>query len=164
MTARTLYVPMLLALLVAVLLGPGVVTAAEPRATTGRIMIPAAAFNPTGPTIEYSNGGYYLTGTGTYQAMVEFPAPVVNIRRITLYATGSSSGVVCAFLYRAYPPDADSVEQGSVCTTDDPAFPQVVSTSSISPRRVNTATHRSFLRISMVPGEWFTGVSVFYSY
>ncbi|MFH1331641.1 MAG: hypothetical protein ABIJ48_13505 [Actinomycetota bacterium] len=167
-TMRRLWVPLLAALLVAVLIGPGVVTAAEPRATTGKIMIPAAAFVPTSDNWDYINHGYFLTmdsGSGVFNAPLVFPVPVVNIRKVILYAyDNSGTGQVCAWVYRASPPTASVVQQDSVCTSDSTANPQVVRTTAISPRRVNTAVTGPYLTVTLHPGTFLFGVSVLYSY
>ncbi|MFH1331642.1 MAG: hypothetical protein ABIJ48_13510, partial [Actinomycetota bacterium] len=156
------------ALLVAMLIGPGVVTAAEPRATTGKIMIPAAAFIPTNDNWNYANNGsmlFTVSGSGIFTAPLTFPVPVVNIRRITLYAwDNSGTGQVCATVYRAYPPTAGQLNLGGVCTGDSTAVPQVVSTTVISPRRVNTAVTGPYLNVYIADGTTFYGVSVLYSH
>ncbi|MFH1329360.1 MAG: hypothetical protein ABIJ48_01680 [Actinomycetota bacterium] len=167
-TMRRLWVPVLAALLVAALIGPGVVSAAEPRATTGKIMIPAAAFIPTDDNHDYSNNGaslWTISASGNFTAPLTFPVPVVNIRKIVLYAyDNTGAGPLCARVYRASPPTAGQLHLGFVCTTDSPVSPQVVSTTAISPRRVNTAVTGPYLWVSIADGTTFLGVSVLYSY
>ncbi|MFH1329359.1 MAG: hypothetical protein ABIJ48_01675 [Actinomycetota bacterium] len=167
-TMRRLWVPVLAALLVAVLIGPGVVTAAEPRATTGKIMIPTASFTPTTDNLDYSNLGlmlYMNSGSGRFLAPLVFPVQEVNIRKIVLYAYDySGTGQVCATVFRASPPTAGQLNLGGVCTTDSTADPQTPSTSVISPRRVNTAVTGPYLWVSIDSGLVFYGVSVLYNY
>ncbi|MFH1329772.1 MAG: hypothetical protein ABIJ48_03835 [Actinomycetota bacterium] len=173
MTAsRRLWVPVLVGLLVAVLLGvPGsgdqAQAALESRAG-GKIMIPAAAFIPNSDNWDFDNSGYYLemsSGNGVFTAPLLFPVPVVNIKKIILYAyDNSGTGQVYAAVYRASPPTSNEIHLGSVWTTDSTANPQVVSTSAISPRRVNTALVGPYLWVTIGPGTRFFGVSVLYSY
>ena len=167
MATRRLRVPLLVALLVAMLVGPGVVTAAEPRATGGKVMIPAAAFSPTNDNWDYYNNGYALntvSGYGEFTAPLVFPVPVVKIKKIILYAYDNDAGQVCATVYRASPPTAIELWLGQACTTDSTANPQVVSTTAISPRQVNTAVTGPYLWVTTNPGMQFYGVSVLYSY
>ena len=167
-TMRRLWVPVLAALLVALLVGPGVVTAAEPRATGGKIMIPAAAFIPTSDNWDYANNGstlYTISGSGGFTAPLVFPVPVVKIKKIILYAyDNSGAGQVCATLYRSSPPIANELSLGSVCTSDSTARPQAPSTTAISPRQVNTAVTAPYLWINIDSGTQVYGVSVLYSY
>jgi len=167
---KKLWVP----LLVAVLMGPAgsAVTAAEPRVTTQSIMIPAAAFAPSADTFAYLNNGWMMKGTsGVFVAPLHFPAPAVNIRKLTIYAydhvsSGGQITDVCAYLGRSVPAAADVTMQGQVCTfgTSD-TDPQVFSTTAISPRRANTAVHGSYLWVLIPAGDArFYGVKVTYSY
>jgi hypothetical protein len=168
---RRLWVPVLVGLLVAVFLGPAGVTAVEPRTVTASIMIPAAAFTPTVDEADYLNGLSYLgvNNSGYYYfAPLSFAAPEVNVRRITLYAYDNDSlpsHEVCVWLYRTNPTTAAAAFQGSACTSDGTLDPQVVYTTDIGPRTVNTAVHGSFLRIGISAGaERLYGVKVTYSY
>jgi len=81
--------------------------AKEPRATFGKVMVPAAAFIPTSDDWDYSSEGYFLktlSGIGSFTAPLSFPVPVVRIRKITLYALDNTAGgSVCVELYRADP-------------------------------------------------------------
>ena len=160
MKSRRLWVPVLAGLLVAGLLGAGGggAAAAEPRAATASIMIPAAAFTPAGSGIHYVSSGATLaldSGQGGFAAPLSFPAPVVNIKKITLYAYDyTASALISAGVYRSRPSDGEDDYAGSIATVDSPADPQVVSLTAISPRRVTTATHGPFLWI------WFTGSGV----
>jgi len=169
-TTRRLSTGLLVALLAAVLVGPGggEVTAAEPRVTVRHIMVPAAAFIPSMDGLDYFNGGGVLemnSGLGTFTAPLLFPAIVVDIRRITLYAYDNAPSSVCVALYRAYPPGASQVYAGQVCTTGASATdPQVLYTTTLSPRQVNTALHGPFLALVLSGDTKFYGVKVTYSY
>ena len=169
-TIRRLWVPVLVAALVAMLIGPSGVTAAEPRPVWGTIMVPAAAFTPATGGGGYDNSGFYLrmfSGGTNFIAPLTFPVPVVKVRKLTLYAwDNSSAGVVCAFLGRAKPPTASVVYgQGDLCTSDSAEGPQVLSTTAISPRLVNTAVHGPFLSVYIeAPGLKLYGVAVTYTY
>jgi hypothetical protein len=170
---RRIWIPVLVGLLVAVLLGPagGAVAAAEPRVTVASIMVPAAAFTPTVDEADYLNAVNYLgvNNSGHYFfAPLSFASPEVSVRRITLYAydnDADASHEVCVWLYRSNPATAGAVFQGSVCTSDDAADPQAVFTTAIAPKTVNTAVHGSYLRIGINPGaERLYGVKVTYTY
>jgi len=172
---KKLWVPLLVALLVAALTGPagGVVTAAEPRVTTESIMIPAAAFTPSADTYGYVNNGWVIEATpGAFVAPLHFPVPVVRIRKLTIYAydhvsSGGQITDVCVYLARSAPSAAAVITQGQVCTfgTSATTDPQVFSTTAISPRNVNTAVHGSYLWVVVPDGDArFYGVKVTYSY
>ncbi len=165
-----LWIPVLVGLLVAALLGPtggGAVTAAEPRIATGSIMIPAAAFIPTYNSDYFSMGSYLAvaSGSGSFTAPLSFPVPIVNIKKITAYAYDNSGGAsVCVSLYRARPIDASEDYAGQVCTVNASA-PQYASTTVISPRRVNTAFHAPYLWVVLSgPDVNLYGVKIAYSY
>ena len=167
----------LMAVLLAVVLAAGLLVgvgggeqaaAKEPRATVGKIMIPASAFIPTTDNWDYSNSGYYLTtigGSGNFSAPLVFPVPVVRIRKITLYAyDNTAGGNICATLFRSQPLTDDEATAGGVCTSDNATDPQVVGTTGIDPRRVNTAVHGPYLWVTIDPNTDFYGVQVVYSY
>jgi hypothetical protein len=144
-----LWVPVLVGLLVAGVLGVGGggAVAAEPRVTTVSIMIPAAAFIPTYGSDYFSMGSYLAvaSGSGSFTAPLSFPVPVVDIKKITAYTYDNSGGAsVCVSLYRARPMEASEDYAGQVCTVDASA-PQYGSTTAISPRRMNTAFHAPYL-------------------
>ena len=169
---RRRWIPVLVALLVAVLLGPaggGAVTAVEPRTVTASIMIPAAALVPITDGYDYVNNGYDLyvgSDHGYFTAPVLFPVPLVSIRRITLYAwDDSADAYICVWLYRATPAAAGEGSQGQACTTNSAADPQAPYGTATRPRQVNTAFHGSYLwvRIS-APGVRLYGVKVTYAY
>jgi len=170
--ARTkrLWVPLLVALLVAVLLGPGVVAGAEPRATVTRsIMIPGAAFTPIDDQQDYSVGVSGVMGgamgTTTLFAPLWFPVTVVNIKKITLYAyDGSATGDLWLWLNRAYPPGVTSMEPLGQVGTAGSIGTQVVSTTVISPRQTNTANYALMLHVEIRPSTRLNGVKITYSY
>lgn len=166
MTSRRLWVPALAGLLVAVLLGPAGATAVEPRTVTASIMIPAAAFMPTRDDSGYFNAGSYLTGgaDGTFLAPLSFPVPVVNIKRITLYAWDNGLGSVCAQLHRSRPAAGTKDYAGFVCTVDSTTDPQTVYTTAINPSQVNTAFHGPYLAVTFFGPVKLYGVKVNYSY
>jgi len=124
MTARRLWIPVLVGLLVAGMLGVGgggAVEAAEPRLTTRTITIPAAAFNPVNNTTDFGSNGdelWTFTGGGNFTAPLFFEAPEVTIRKITLFAWDHSSGDnICVGLFRTTPATADEQNMGFVCST-----------------------------------------------
>ncbi|MFH1331185.1 MAG: hypothetical protein ABIJ48_11105 [Actinomycetota bacterium] len=86
------WIPVLVALLVAVLLSTGggemAVAAADPRVTVGTIMIPAVAFVPTSDNWSYTNYGHFLwaNSSSSFIAPLSFPVPGVSVGRITLHA------------------------------------------------------------------------------
>jgi hypothetical protein len=132
-------------------------------------MISSAAFIPAGGGVDYISSGATLTldsGQGGFAAPLSFPAPVVNIKRITVYAyDNTASALISASVYRSRPSDGEEDYAGSIATVDSSADPQVVSLTAISPRRVTTATHGPYLWV------WFNGsgvklygVKVTYSY
>jgi hypothetical protein len=168
-----LWIPVLVGLLVAALLGPtggGAATAAEPRLTTASIMIPAAAFIPTTDNFDYNNDGYGLQvtlGSGGFIAPLSFPVPVVNIKKITLYAYDNDSlSQVCVKLYRARPADADRDSTGgSLCTSDVAVAPQAPYKTTINPRRVTAASQGAYLWVDLSsPTVTLYGVKINYSY
>jgi hypothetical protein len=171
MTAlRRPWIPVLVGLLVAGVLGVGGggAAAVEPRLTTASIMIPAAAFIPAEDDYDYANNGremWVASGSGYFGAPLSFPVAVVNIKKITLYAfDNDGAAMVCVTLYRARPADASEDNTGGVCTSDGSA-PQYASTTTISPRRVTTASQGAYLWVSLsAPGVKLYGVKVNYSY
>jgi hypothetical protein len=185
MTAlRRLWVPVLVGLLVAVLLGVGSggVLAAEPRTVrAARIMIPAAAFvHEEGhveiPDYNFPNDGDRLTthdDGGVFQTALVFPVQEVKITRITVYAEDSRRDTqLCVSLYRSRAGlgQSDTVLQGEICTADSINNPQVITTAtSQTLRTVNTAIHGSYLRVEIDPfdglyGPSLYGVQITYTY
>jgi hypothetical protein len=171
--AGRLWIPVLVGLLVAGVSGVGsgrAVAAVEPRVTTVSIMIPASAFIPNRDDCDYDNGGYRLqvtSGTCGFYLPLSFPVPVVNIKRITLYAYDNDPlNQVCVKLYRARPADADRDNTGgSLCTSDDAVAPQAPYQTAFNPRRVATAFQAAYLWAGLYgPTVAFYGVKVTYSY
>jgi hypothetical protein len=68
-------------------------------------------------------------------AQLWFPVPVVDIRRITLFALddGGDADEVCAYLFLTEPLQSRQSQAGQVCTADGPDDPQQVSTLVILP-------------------------------
>ena len=138
--------------------------------TTVSIMIPASAFIPTKDDTDYDNSGDSLqvtSGTGGFIAPLSFPVPVVNIKRITLYAYDNDpSSHVCVKLYRARPADGSQDSTGgSLCTSDVYAAPQVLYKTTFSPRRVDTASQGAYLWVYLTgPAVALYGAKVTYSY
>ena len=174
--SKRLWAVLLAAVLVAGLLvgfgGGDEAVAKEPRATIGKIMVPAAAFIPTSDNWDYDSVGWSLgmvSGSGGFTAPLSFPVPVVNIRRITFFAYDATwSDEVCVNLHRSSPAAGTAVPAGGRCTRNRTALPQKVGIPDLSPRRVNTAVHGSYLFLSMEgkppSGSFFWGVEVLYSH
>jgi hypothetical protein len=170
--SKKLWAVLLVAVLVAGLLvgfGDGdEAVAKEPRATLGKIMVPAAAFIPASDDSDYINGGEALglnSGTGFFTAPLWFPAPVVNIRKITLIAYDNSvAGKVCVTLSRAQPLTADDSDAGQVCTTDSTDIPQRIAMTALSPRRMNSVNHGPYLLAGIATTTALFGVQVVYTY
>ena len=167
---QRLWVPVVVGLLVAVLLGPagadGALAAAEPRVTVASIMIPAAVFIPFSDYVQYQYGTFLQAPSGgSFSAPVSFPVAEVDIRRITIYAYENSiSWSTCAWMYRANPAVPVAAGLGAVCTQDSSADPQVRSSTAISPRHVDTAVHGPYVMVALAPGTRLYGVKVTYSY
>ena len=168
--SKSLWVPVLVGCLVAVLLGPagGGAGAVEPRTVTASIMISDAAFSTNNDVFDYAKGSAIqaLSGSPNFAAPLSFPVPVVSIRKITLYAYDSDPGKnVCVRLYRSRPADGTANHLGVVCTVDTTADPQTAYTTEISPRQVNTAFHGPMLMLYLsAPGVKFYGVKITYTY
>ena len=170
---RMVSTALLLALLVAVLLslpaGGGQAGAVEPRTTTAKIMIPAAAFIPAASWMDYTGGDFLMTSDlASFFAPLAFPVPVVNIKSITVYATDMQpDDSVCVYLYRSSPIHGHEGTRfsGQACTTDSSADPQAATNlRRIYPSLVNTAVHGSYLWASVTGGAFMYGVQVTYTY
>ncbi len=172
MVASTrLWAPLVVGLLVAGALGIGGSGAAavEPRVTAGSIMIPASAFIPATGGLDYYNLGsdLHVHGAGEFYAPLWFPAPVVDIKKVTIYAYDNQAAAqVCVTLWRTRPAGPNFLDNaGQVCTGDSTALPQVRYLTAIAPRRVNTAQQGSYLEVDFSGSEVFLGgVRVSYSY
>jgi len=167
--SQKLWIPLLAALLFVGALGVGGdgATAVEPRLTKASIMVPAAAFIPTSPTTKFYNSGSGVSsesGTANLFAPVSFPVPVVNIKKITVYAYDNSASQLCVSILRTRPADAGQDLQASLCTVDGSA-PQYMATADIAFRRVVTANHGVYLGLGFYgSGVTLYGVKIDYSY
>ena len=173
MMTRRLWVPLLVALLVAALVGPTGVTAVEPRTVTAKIMIPAAAFvlvPHQGDYVDYANNGDTLQGNywwhQSFLAPVEFPVPQVTVRSIALYAYDhdGTTARVCASLYRSTPAQGPGQTklQTKACTAESPSNPQVAKPLvRIANAIVNTGINGSYLRVDFDANGPQTPVQVF---
>jgi hypothetical protein len=166
---RKLAVPVLVGVMVAGILGGGSgVVAGEPRVTTASLMIPAGAFVPAADGGYFNYGEYIATGSGTatFSAPLFFPVPVVNIKKLTIYAYDNTGGIaVCAWVYRSRPTEAAEDFVANTCTVDSTASPQVRYATATGPRRVNTATQSAYLWVYLDgPGIKLFGARVNYSY
>ena len=145
---RRSWAPLLAALLVALMLSPVAGSAAiEPRLTTASIMVPAAAFVPGSNSFDYVNDGSALSvtaGTANFLAPLDFPVPVVTIKRITLYAYDNSASQICVSSVRSRPAEGATDSQGTVCTQNASA-PQAASTTTITYGKVNTGLQGAYL-------------------
>ena len=176
-----LLVPLLAALVVAMVVGPAGVEAVEPRAVTARIMIPAAAFTLVphqGDYVDFAQQGDYVAGDDwwhqSFVAPVEFPVGQVTVRGITLYAHDhdGTTGRVCASLFRSTPAQGEQATklQGKVCTAESSIYPQVVSNlTRLNYTAVDTAANGSYLYVEFDPravdGDLQVfGVRITYSY
>ena len=103
---------------------------------------------------------------GTLVAPLGFPVPVVNIRRITLYALDESAdNDACLYVFRGDPAAGGTLRLGEVCTSGaDPTDPQAWSTTDIGPRRVNTAARGAYLSLTLKPDIKVYGVKINYTY
>ena len=156
---------MLVALLVAVVAGPGLVTAAEPRLTESSLMIPVAALIPGTDNEDYHIFGEYVQSytSGEFCVPLSFPAASVSIKRITVYLYDAGDSTACVWLNRSRPATQDVVTLGGVCSTNSPD-PHADFTTDISPRRVNTALQGPYLYLTVPPGINIYGVRVNFSY
>jgi hypothetical protein len=173
MTAvKRLWVPVLVALLVAVLVSPAGVTAAEPRTTVRTVTIPAAAFTPVDDDVGYENLGYQMTVVGpsvaeSFIAPLYFEAPVVRIKKIVLFAYDNGGGNVCVYLSRSTPNDGYRQDLGEVCSTGASTGVRTFAQQTFSSRRI-TSYHGPYLEL-YIPGVYSSGyqfyaVRIVYSY
>ena len=101
-------------------------------------------------------------------APLSFPVPVVNIRKIRLVAYDNQGGDgrrVCVTLHRGQPLKGTTANVGRVCTADNSDHPQLVASTPLDNRRVNTVNHAPYLWVNITaPGLSFYGAQVVYSY
>ena len=168
---RTLWVPVLVALLVAALIGPGITAGAEPRAAVSvTVVIPAAAFTPTDDSVDYSRGPGQLqtdTGSGTFAAPVFFEAPTVTIKKVTFYAIDAGSGNLILGLYRTQPAQDQTIQLGEVYTTGSSWDMQTITLSSLTERKITGAygaTLNVYLPGTYPNGYRFLGAKVTYTF
>jgi hypothetical protein len=170
-TTRRLWVPVLVGLLVAVLLGPAGVTATEPRTVTAKIMIPAAAFIPSQDVQgdwDYNNTGAGLQPyplPGRFVAPVPTPEPSVSIRRITIYASDG----VCVELHRFTPAAAAvgviyDTKMTTACTALRGGLYQTVYSTVRRPSTVNRSNHGLYLWADIDASRVLRGVQITYTY
>lgn len=170
MIGQRRWVPLVLGLLVAMLLGPTAAPAAEPRTTTVSLVIPAAAFTPVNENIAYDNDGLDLTvdgaGGGTFVFALAFPVQIVTIQKLTLYARDNDGAQDAAVsLWRTYPAGATETMLGSVQTSLASSALQTRATTAISPRKVDTALHGAYLWLWLPgPNVTFYGVKIAFGY
>jgi len=130
-------------------------------------MVPAAAFIPTSPTTSFYNSGVGISsgpGTANLFAPVSFPVPVVNIKKITVYAYDNSASQLCVSILRTRPADAGEDLQAFLCTENGSA-PQYMATTDIAFRRVATANQGVYLALGFYgSGVTLYGVKINYSY
>jgi hypothetical protein len=169
--ARRLWVPVLVALLVAVLVGPTVVATAEPRVTVTRtVTISSAAFAPISDNVDYYASVDELrteSGSGTFFAPVSFDAPAVTIKKVTFYAVDAGSGNLILGLYRTQPATGVTEHLGEVYTTGTSWTTQVVTLNDLYARRItgaNTAVLMVYLPDTYPNGYKFIAAKVTYSY
>ena len=170
MATRRLWVPILVALLVATLIGPGLTAGAEPRAVvTAAVAIPAGAAVPYSDDMDYYNHGdwaYLPSGSGTFVVPLSFPAQMVTIRRVTAYVADGDAGYdVTMTLARTNPLLETTQTLATVSTTgSSPEDPQTITTTEIAPRTVNTANYSLCLKIAMGGNTRLYGLKIVYSY
>jgi len=164
MTAvKRLWIPVLVALLVAVLVGAVGVTAAEPRATSRTVTIPAAAFTPQDDDLAgvgYENLGYQMTvvgpaASGYFIAPLFFEAPEVKIKKMVLFAYDNGGGSVCVELSRSTPASGNRQDMGEVCSTGAATGVRSFTEKTISPRNV-AGWHGPYLEL-YIPGVYSNG-------
>ena len=146
--------------------------APEPRLTVTRtVTIPPAAFRPTKDDWDFSNGGAGLAldsiGTAFFTAPLHFEAPVVTIRKITLFALDNGPNSIIAVLYRTTPVDGLLQNMGAVTSVGSDDSVRSFTERGLTLRRV-TGAYGPFLLLQL-PGSYsagylFHGVRVTYAY
>lgn len=167
--------PLVTALLAVAIIGPwswrgAEVTAAEPRATTRTVTIPASAFNPTSDIVPYSRGAGRVetrSGSGAFLAPVFFEAPVVSIRKVVFYVIDAGPGSIQMELIRTQPAEEKTVSLGSVLSAGSSFSMQVITLSNLAERRISGAygaTLSVYLPGPYTDGYRLLGAKVTYSY
>ena len=142
--------------------------APEPRTTTYRMVVPAAAFIPAYPDFGYVQGGEYLSSLTSFAAFIapiQFPYPVVTIKAITLYAYDNGSQDFILHLGRTRPATGTGAITAILKSTGQSATdPRAFTTTAISPRVINSASHGAYLALFPPPGTAykFYGVTIRY--
>jgi hypothetical protein len=156
---RRLWIPLLVTLLVAVLVGPSMVAAVEPRATITRVVtIPPGSFHVTDDDTSWDNAGFELSVKGPstqgwFTAPLFFEAEDVTIKQMTLYAYDNGAGTVCLTMYRVTPSTADEEQMGQACSSG--------ATTGI--RTFNATWDRRSIRGAFGPYLWLTLPGVYTS-
>ncbi|MCU0280940.1 MAG: hypothetical protein MUE66_03735 [Acidimicrobiia bacterium] len=177
MTSRRLWVPLLVAMLAAALVGPGMVAGAEPRTTvTVTVVVPAAAFTPASDDLEYrKTAGHLALNTQSFwyepnfYAPVYFEASTVTIKKVTFYATDDCGDSWCELefsLWRVNPTTNVAEEMGSMRTRGRTRDIREFVLSDLSPRKI-TGAWGAVLGLqlySILDGASFKGAKVTYSY
>jgi hypothetical protein len=170
MTTRRLLVPLLVALLVAALIGPGMTAGAEPRATVTRtMMISPSAFSPADGNGDYANNGMVLwavTGTPRFVAPVSFAPPEVTVKKIVLYALDDlMASDICVQMMRSAPAAGEAKEVGTLCSTGADDVVRTFTLTALNNRKV-VGVNGVSLFLSMPGGSSYTfwGVKITYTY
>jgi hypothetical protein len=181
MASRRLWVPLLAAVLVAALwavttagpLGAGEAAQAvvEPRATVTRtITLPAAAFDPTSDNWDFDNLGYRLYSNlwgANFATPLFFEAPVVTIRRITLYALDNGGEDMCVYLRRSTPAVGGEDDMGQVCSSGASIGVRAFAQTTFTHRRI-TGAYGPYLWLYLpdteAAGYEFYAVKIVYGY
>lgn len=142
----------------------------EPRATVTRtITVPAGGFGTIDEAQDFLNEGnvlYMQVGSGYFTAPLFFEAPVVTVKRVTLYAYDSGTADICVTLVRTTPPNHGHQHMGKACSSgssdSDGAFPE----SDLTYRRI-TGAYGPYLWLYL-PGTYgdyrFYGAKITYTY
>jgi hypothetical protein len=166
-TRRLRITTMLVAPLLAGLIGAAVVQPDAEAAGTRRMTVPAAAFGPMSSTVVFDNDGDSLSTLGSayaeYGAPLFFPSDRVRIDRVILRVYDNGPDGVCVTLYRAQPgAGATSASLAHKCSTGAQATdPRTFADTTISPNWT-AGWYGPYLWIMMPPGSnyRFYGVTI----